>query len=159
MDGWMDRGRERNASRNRRMSHDSSTLDSCVTLGRYLAAHTWKYRGVDEGHRLKNKDCRLLRDLKSLKGARPVPQRAYPAHNFPRVARLAAQGRALHDSLSLAALYFLCLLRAHVRVSDWVWCTLGALLSCPHTEVLCLHFWSSLAISLPRARSKHATRD
>ena len=27
----------------------------------------WKYLIVDEGHRLKNKDCRLLRELKALK--------------------------------------------------------------------------------------------
>lgn len=34
---------------------------------RSLSAHTWKYLAVDEGHRLKNKDCKLLRELKTFR--------------------------------------------------------------------------------------------
>ncbi|CAM6007180.1 unnamed protein product [Sphagnum balticum] len=33
---------------------------------RFLARHKWKYIIVDEGHRLKNYDCRLLRELKQM---------------------------------------------------------------------------------------------
>lgn len=31
---------------------------------KFLAAHKWKYVVVDEGHRLKNSKCLLLRELK-----------------------------------------------------------------------------------------------
>lgn len=34
--------------------------------GSSTANRTWKYLAVDEGHRLKNKDCRLIRELKSI---------------------------------------------------------------------------------------------
>lgn len=33
---------------------------------RFLAHTTWKFLVVDEGHRLKNFNCRLLRELRTL---------------------------------------------------------------------------------------------
>ena len=33
----------------------------------FLQHYRWKYIAVDEGHRLKNKDCRLLRELAMLR--------------------------------------------------------------------------------------------
>lgn len=33
---------------------------------KFLAAYKWKYVVVDEGHRLKNMNCRLLRELRAI---------------------------------------------------------------------------------------------
>eukprot|EP00960_Hanusia_phi_P011467 334985-Hanusia_phi.AAC.1 len=43
-----------------------TSFEVAMNDARKLANLNWKYLIVDEGHRLKNKDCRLLRELKSL---------------------------------------------------------------------------------------------
>ncbi len=61
---------------------------------KFLQRYTWKYIVVDEGHRLKNFNCKLLRELRTiptankllLTGARPRPPRAAaPAACMPAV--------------------------------------------------------------------------
>lgn len=46
-----------------------------------LAGFTWKYLAVDEGHRLKNMDSKLLRDLKSLNSENRVLLTGTPLQN------------------------------------------------------------------------------
>ncbi len=41
-------------------------MNDAKILSRLPRGGSWKYLVVDEGHRLKNKDCRLLRELKAL---------------------------------------------------------------------------------------------
>ena len=41
-------------------------MNDAKILARLPRGGSWKYLVVDEGHRLKNKDCRLLRELKAL---------------------------------------------------------------------------------------------
>lgn len=41
-------------------------MNDAKILSRLPKGGSWKYLVVDEGHRLKNKDCRLLRELKAL---------------------------------------------------------------------------------------------
>ena len=41
----------------------------------------WKYLAVDEGHRLKNKDCRLIRELKSIHSANRLLLTGTPLQN------------------------------------------------------------------------------
>ncbi|EKX35088.1 hypothetical protein GUITHDRAFT_158768 [Guillardia theta CCMP2712] len=43
-----------------------TSFEVAMNDAKKLANLNWKYLIVDEGHRLKNKDCRLLRELKSL---------------------------------------------------------------------------------------------
>jgi ATP-dependent DNA helicase len=44
-----------------------TSFEVAMNDGKKLQNLDWKYLIVDEGHRLKNKDCRLLRELKALK--------------------------------------------------------------------------------------------
>ena len=41
----------------------------------------WKYLAVDEGHRLKNKDCRLIRELKTINSANRLLLTGTPLQN------------------------------------------------------------------------------
>ncbi len=41
-----------------------TSFEVAMNDGKKLQNLEWKYLIVDEGHRLKNKDCRLLRELK-----------------------------------------------------------------------------------------------
>jgi ATP-dependent DNA helicase len=43
-----------------------TSFEIAMNDGKMLAAVPWKYLAVDEGHRLKNKDSKLLRELKAL---------------------------------------------------------------------------------------------
>jgi len=44
-----------------------STYEIVMADIKALGAYHWKFLVVDEGHRLKNFNCRLIRDLKTLK--------------------------------------------------------------------------------------------
>ena len=46
-----------------------------------LAVHAWKFIVVDEGHRLKNLNCRLIRELKTFKSANRLILTGTPLHN------------------------------------------------------------------------------
>ena len=48
---------------------------------KYLANLDWKYMVVDEGHRLKNLNCRLIRDLKTFKSANRLLLSGTPLQN------------------------------------------------------------------------------
>jgi ATP-dependent DNA helicase len=43
-----------------------TSFEIVMADGRHLARHRWKYVIVDEGHRLKNSGCRLLRELRQI---------------------------------------------------------------------------------------------
>lgn len=47
-----------------------TSFEVCMRDRAALAKYPWKYMIVDEGHRLKNKDCKLLRDLSEIAAAR-----------------------------------------------------------------------------------------
>ncbi|KAN0062045.1 putative ATPase [Thecaphora frezii] len=47
----------------------------------HLANHPWKFIVVDEGHRLKNLNCRLVRELKTYKSANRLILTGTPLHN------------------------------------------------------------------------------
>ncbi|SPO39086.1 related to proliferation associated SNF2-like protein [Pseudozyma flocculosa] len=47
----------------------------------HLANHPWKFIVVDEGHRLKNLNCRLVRELKAFKSANRLILTGTPLHN------------------------------------------------------------------------------
>lgn len=46
-----------------------STYEIVMADIKALARYSWKYVVVDEGHRLKNFNCKLIRDLKTLPAA------------------------------------------------------------------------------------------
>ncbi|WFD33765.1 Putative ATPase [Malassezia cuniculi] len=48
---------------------------------RFLGKHEWKYLVVDEGHRLKNLDCKLLRELKAFSSSNRLIITGTPLHN------------------------------------------------------------------------------
>lgn len=58
-----------------------TSFEVAMNDARYLQAFTWKYLCVDEGQRLKNKDCKLLRELKSLKAANRLLLSGTPLQN------------------------------------------------------------------------------
>lgn len=47
----------------------------------FLSSYQWKYIVVDEGHRLKNLDCKLIRELKSYHSANRLILTGTPLHN------------------------------------------------------------------------------
>ena len=57
-------------------SYDIAMIDST-----HLANFTWKYLVVDEGHRLKNKDCRLMKELKRIPSQQRVLLTGTPLQN------------------------------------------------------------------------------
>jgi ATP-dependent DNA helicase len=58
-----------------------TSYDICMNDRKHLANIPWKYIIVDEGHRLKNLDCKLLRDLKSYKSANRLLLTGTPLQN------------------------------------------------------------------------------
>ncbi|KAK0523643.1 putative ATPase [Tilletia horrida] len=48
---------------------------------KHLASLDWKYIVVDEGHRLKNMDCKLIRELKTYRSANRLILTGTPLHN------------------------------------------------------------------------------
>jgi ATP-dependent DNA helicase len=48
---------------------------------KFLASYKWKYIVVDEGHRLKNANCRLLRELRTIPTANKLLLTGTPLHN------------------------------------------------------------------------------
>ena len=54
----------------------------CRADGKLRANPTeWKYLTIDEGHRLKNKDCRLIRELKTINSANRLLLSGTPLQN------------------------------------------------------------------------------
>jgi hypothetical protein len=53
--------------------HSRSSKAAMPLNGRHR--FTWKYLVVDEGHRLKNKDCRLMRELQAPTASEPTALR------------------------------------------------------------------------------------
>ncbi|MCJ1250481.1 hypothetical protein MMC30_007709 [Trapelia coarctata] len=41
-----------------------TSYEICMNDRKFLAPYTWKYIVIDEGHRMKNKNCRLIKELK-----------------------------------------------------------------------------------------------
>ncbi|KAL1409604.1 putative ATPase [Vanrija albida] len=58
-----------------------TTYDICMIDQRYLSGFQWKFIVVDEGHRLKNLDCKLIRELKTYKSANRMILTGTPLHN------------------------------------------------------------------------------
>ncbi|KLT40740.1 hypothetical protein CC85DRAFT_287144 [Cutaneotrichosporon oleaginosum] len=58
-----------------------TTYDICMNDQRHLSGLDWKFIVVDEGHRLKNLDCKLIRELKSYKSANRMILTGTPLHN------------------------------------------------------------------------------
>lgn len=48
---------------------------------KYLAAYNWKYLVIDESHRLKNLNCKLIRELMSYKSANRLLLTGTPLQN------------------------------------------------------------------------------
>ena len=48
---------------------------------KFLAKHTWKYVVVDEGHRLKNMNCKLIRELRTLRADNKLLLTGTPLQN------------------------------------------------------------------------------
>ena len=67
---------ERALLRENFMSHDKvsrndfplivTSYEICILDRRYLEKYKWQYLVVDEGQRVKNRNCRLIRELKAL---------------------------------------------------------------------------------------------
>lgn len=58
-----------------------TTFEICMRDQPYLSGYQWKFIVVDEGHRLKNLDCKLIRELKSYKSANRMILTGTPLHN------------------------------------------------------------------------------
>ena len=43
-----------------------TSFEIVLADAKFLSQHTWKFMVVDEGHRLKNYNCKLLRELRTL---------------------------------------------------------------------------------------------
>jgi ATP-dependent DNA helicase len=43
-----------------------TSFEIVIADSKFLAKHKFKYMVVDEGHRLKNYNCRLLRELRTI---------------------------------------------------------------------------------------------
>ncbi|KIK69911.1 hypothetical protein GYMLUDRAFT_34310 [Collybiopsis luxurians FD-317 M1] len=61
-----------------------TTYEMIIKDRAYLSAYSWGYIVVDEGHRLKNLDCRLTREIKK----------------YPTASRMILTGTPLHNNLS-----------------------------------------------------------
>jgi ATP-dependent DNA helicase len=58
-----------------------TSFEIAMNDAKVLAQLNWKYLTVDEGHRLKNKDCKLLRELKALHAANRLLLSGTPLQN------------------------------------------------------------------------------
>lgn len=79
---------EREHKRNHKLKKLDTTFPVVVTSyevimrdRKYLSKYQWKYIIVDEGHRLKNMDCRLIRELKSYHSANRLLLTGTPLQN------------------------------------------------------------------------------
>jgi ATP-dependent DNA helicase len=57
-----------------------TTYEICINDQKHLSGFEWKFIVVDEGHRLKNLDCKLIRELKSYKSANRMILTGTPLH-------------------------------------------------------------------------------
>lgn len=68
-------------------SHDTAvsvivtSYELAMRDARFLAPISWKYLTIDEGHRLKNLNCRLIRELKGYNSANRLLLTGTPFHN------------------------------------------------------------------------------
>ncbi|WVO17665.1 hypothetical protein L204_105362 [Cryptococcus depauperatus] len=58
-----------------------TTYEICMKDRQWLSGLRWKFIVVDEGHRLKNLDCKLIRELKSYNSANRMILTGTPLHN------------------------------------------------------------------------------
>ncbi|KGB77139.2 helicase [Cryptococcus deuterogattii R265] len=58
-----------------------TTYEICMKDKQFLSGIRWKFIVVDEGHRLKNLDCKLIRELKSYTSANRMILTGTPLHN------------------------------------------------------------------------------
>ena len=58
-----------------------TSYEICIRDKKYLSKIPWKYIVVDEGHRLKNLDCKLVKELKSYKSANRLLLTGTPLQN------------------------------------------------------------------------------
>ena len=58
-----------------------TTYEMCMKDRQFLSGIMWKFIVVDEGHRLKNLDCKLIRELKSYTSANRMILTGTPLHN------------------------------------------------------------------------------
>ncbi|RXK37295.1 helicase [Tremella mesenterica] len=58
-----------------------TTYEMCMKDRQFLSGFMWKFIVVDEGHRLKNLDCKLIRELKSYTSANRMILTGTPLHN------------------------------------------------------------------------------
>ncbi|WVQ80990.1 hypothetical protein IAT38_003097 [Cryptococcus sp. DSM 104549] len=58
-----------------------TTYEICMKDKQFLSGINWKFIVVDEGHRLKNLDCKLIRELKSYTSANRMILTGTPLHN------------------------------------------------------------------------------
>jgi ATP-dependent DNA helicase len=58
-----------------------TSFDMAIKDSKYLRGFLWKYIVVDEGHRLKNMDCLLIRELKTFSSANRLILTGTPLHN------------------------------------------------------------------------------
>ncbi|WRT63465.1 uncharacterized protein IL334_000370 [Kwoniella shivajii] len=58
-----------------------TTFEICMKDKQFLSGLLWKFIVVDEGHRLKNFDCKLIRELKSYTSANRMILTGTPLHN------------------------------------------------------------------------------
>ncbi|KAF9929366.1 hypothetical protein FBU30_001632 [Linnemannia zychae] len=79
---------EREHKRNHKLKKLDTTFPIVVTSyeiiirdRKYLSKYQWKYIIVDEGHRLKNMDCKLIRELKSYHSANRLLLTGTPLQN------------------------------------------------------------------------------
>ncbi|KAI9778984.1 MAG: hypothetical protein M1839_007795 [Geoglossum umbratile] len=58
-----------------------TTYEICMNDRKYLADYNWKFIIIDEGHRIKNLNCRLIRELKSYRSANRLLITGTPLQN------------------------------------------------------------------------------
>ncbi|KAK4689103.1 ATP-dependent DNA helicase, partial [Tremellales sp. Uapishka_1] len=58
-----------------------TTYEMCIKDRQHLSGFKWKFIVVDEGHRLKNLDCKLIRELKTYTSANRLILTGTPLHN------------------------------------------------------------------------------
>lgn len=58
-----------------------TSFELCIADRAFLEKYVWQYIILDEGHRIKNRNCRLLRELKSLKSVSRLLLTGTPIQN------------------------------------------------------------------------------